>query len=50
MHSKRITFCETRSFEKSEKACESGEFSAEYDNLGFNSDTKAGTKILLDFV
>jgi hypothetical protein len=35
---------------KSPKACESGRFSAEYDNLGFNPDTKSCTKILGGFV
>jgi hypothetical protein len=35
---------------KSPKACKSGRFSAEYENLGFNPDTKSYTKILWDFV
>jgi hypothetical protein len=35
---------------KSPKACESGRFSAEYDNLEFTPDTKSCTKILWDFV
>jgi hypothetical protein len=36
--------------DKSPKACESGRFSAQYENLGFNPDIKPGTKILWDFV
>jgi hypothetical protein len=36
-------------FYKSPKACESGRFSAEYDNLRFNPDTKSRIKILWDF-
>jgi hypothetical protein len=35
---------------KSPKACKSGGFSAEYNNLGFDRDTKSCTKILWDFV
>jgi hypothetical protein len=35
---------------ESPKASESGRFSAEYENLGFNPDTKSCTKIFWDFV
>jgi hypothetical protein len=36
--------------DKSPKVCEFGRFLAEYDNLGFNPDTKLWTIILWDFL
>jgi hypothetical protein len=47
---KVVAFWEVSGLFKSPKACESGRFSAEYDNLGFNPDIKSCTKILWGFV